>query len=35
MNDDVEIVDWPVPSADVRRELERLVPAWPEADDER
>jgi hypothetical protein len=35
MNDEVELEDWPVPSADVRRELDRTVPAWPEPDDDR
>jgi len=37
MNDDVrtEIDDWPVPSAEVRLELDRCIPAWPEPEDER
>jgi hypothetical protein len=35
MNDEVEIDDWPVPTAEVRLELERRLPAWPEPDDDR
>jgi hypothetical protein len=27
-----EIEDWPVPSAEVRAELDRRFPAWPESD---
>jgi hypothetical protein len=30
-----EIDDWPVPSAEVRLELDRRVPAWPEPEDDR
>jgi hypothetical protein len=35
MNDETEIHDWPVPSAEVRLELDRRPPAWPEPDDDR
>jgi hypothetical protein len=35
MNDEIEIEDWPVPSAEVRLELERRLPAWPDQDDDR
>jgi hypothetical protein len=35
MNDEIEIDDWPVPSAEVRLELDRQAPAWPDADDDR
>ena len=37
MNDEhgIEIDDWPVPSAEVRLELDRRVPAWPEPEEDR
>jgi hypothetical protein len=35
MHDEIENDDWPVPSADVRLELERRSPAWPEPEDDR
>jgi hypothetical protein len=33
MNDEIELDDWPVPSADVRLELDRRPPVWPEPDE--
>jgi hypothetical protein len=35
MHDEVEILDWPVPTAEVRLELDRRLPDWPEPDDDR
>lgn len=34
VNDETEIEDWPVPSAEVRFELERRTPVWPEPEDD-
>jgi hypothetical protein len=35
MHDEVEIEDWPVPSAEVRAELDRRPPAWDEPAEDR
>ena len=34
MNHEVEIEDWPMPSPEVRFELEPRVVVWPEPEDE-
>ncbi len=35
MNDEIEIDEWPVPSSEVRLELDRRPTVWPEPEDDR